>query len=75
MVERRGNKFFQDIEVPCYDVDASFRLKPASFMDFAQEIGNMAADGMTEAVELGPGKVLQGLIGRTCKDVAVSGME
>ena len=36
---------------------------------------NMAADGMTEAVELGPGKVLQGLIGRTCKDVTVSGMQ
>lgn len=46
MVERRGNKFFQDIEVPCYDVDASFRLKPASFMDFAQELGNKAADGI-----------------------------
>ena len=38
-------------------------------------VANMAADGMTEAVELGPGKVLQGLIGRTCKDVAVSGMQ
>ncbi len=38
-------------------------------------VANMAADGMTEAVELGPGKVLQGLIGRTCKDVEVSGVE
>ena len=38
-------------------------------------VANMVADGMTEAMELGPGKVLQGLIGRTCRDVAVSGME
>lgn len=46
MVRRKGNKFFQDIEVPCYDVDARFRMKPASFMDFAQELGNSAADGI-----------------------------
>lgn len=38
-------------------------------------VARMVADGMTEAVELGPGKVLQGLIGRTSKEVAVSGME
>lgn len=36
---------------------------------------NMIADGMTEAVELGPGKVLQGLIGRTSRDVKVSGLQ
>ena len=46
MVKRIGNKFFQEIEVPCYDVDARFRMKPAAFMDFAQELGNMAADGI-----------------------------
>ena len=38
-------------------------------------VANMVKDGMTEAMELGPGKVLQGLIGRTCRDVAVSGRE
>lgn len=38
-------------------------------------VANMAADGMTEAEELGPGKVLQGLIGRTCREVAVSGRQ
>lgn len=42
---------------------------------WSQIVTRMAADGMTEAVELGPGKVLQGLIGRTAKDVAVSGMQ
>jgi [acyl-carrier-protein] S-malonyltransferase len=38
-------------------------------------VANMVKDGMTEAMELGPGKVLQGLIGRTCRDVTVSGRE
>ena len=37
-VRREGYKFCQDICVPCYDTDASFYLKPASFMDMAQEI-------------------------------------
>ena len=35
----------------------------------------MKEDGMTEAVEVGPGKVLQGLIGRTYRDVTVSGRQ
>lgn len=38
-------------------------------------VKNMIADGITEAVELGPGKVLQGLIGRTSRDVKVSGLQ
>ena len=38
-------------------------------------VKNMIANGMTEAVELGPGKVLQGLIGRTSRDVKVSGLQ
>ena len=38
-------------------------------------VKNMIADGMTEAAELGPGKVLQGLIGRTSRDVKVSGLQ
>ena len=28
----------QHFVIPCYDTDVAFRLKPASFMDFAQEI-------------------------------------
>jgi hypothetical protein len=35
----------------------------------------MVADGMTEAEELGPGKVLQGLIGKTSREVALSGRQ
>ena len=42
-VRREGYKFCQDICVPCYDTDASFFLKPAAFMDMAQEIAYWAA--------------------------------
>lgn len=36
-------KFIQNIYIPCYDTDASWRLKPVSFMNYAQEAaGNHA---------------------------------
>lgn len=38
-------------------------------------VQNMVADGATEFVELGPGKVLQGLVSKIDKNVAVSGMQ
>ena len=43
VVNREGYKFSQDICVPCFYTDASFYLKPASFMDMAQEIAYWAA--------------------------------
>ena len=42
-IYREGNIFCQALTVPCYDTDAAFRLKPASFMDMAQEIAYWAA--------------------------------
>ena len=42
---------------------------------WSQIMARMVADGMTEAVEVGPGKVLQGLIGRTYRDIPVSGIQ
>lgn len=42
---------------------------------WSQIMAAMIADGMTEAVEVGPGKVLQGLIGRTYRDVTVTGKQ
>ena len=38
-------------------------------------VARMIEDGMTEAVELGPGTVLQGLIKRTSKEISLSGMQ
>lgn len=42
---------------------------------WTQSVRNMIADGATEFVELGPGKVLQGLIGKIDKSVTVSGLQ
>lgn len=35
----------------------------------------MVADGATEFVELGPGKVLQGLVSKISRDVTVAGYQ
>ena len=45
-VRREGYKFCQDICIPCYDTDARANLKPAAFMDFAQEIAYWAANDL-----------------------------
>ena len=78
---------WHEAQIPIYqDVDAKPHTNPEEIKEnlikqltapvrWSHITRNMAADGMTEAVELGPGKVLQGLIGRTCKEVAVSGMQ
>ena len=38
------NRFRQHILIPCYDTDVAQLLKPASFMDLAQEAANLHAD-------------------------------
>ena len=45
-VRQEGFKFFQDIFVPCYEVDSSCSLRATSFMDMAQEIAYWAAQGL-----------------------------
>jgi len=42
---------------------------------WTQTIKNMIADGATEFTELGPGKVLQGLISKIDKEIAVDGRQ
>lgn len=42
---------------------------------WTQTVRNMIAAGATEFVELGPGKVLQGLVAKIDRNVAVSGMQ
>lgn len=38
-------------------------------------VQNMIKDGMTEAVEVGPGRALQGMIAKTNRNVAISGIQ
>ena len=78
---------FSEPVCPIYqDVDAKPHTDPAEIkanllqqltapVRWSQIVANMVADGMTEAEELGPGKVLQGLIGKTSRDVALSGRQ
>ena len=42
---------------------------------WTQTVKNMIADGATEFIEIGPGKVLQGLVSKIDRSVAVSGMQ
>ncbi len=72
---------------PIYqDVDAKPHTDPAEIkanllqqltapVRWSHIVANMVADGMTEAEELGPGKVLQGLIGKTSREVTLSGRQ
>ena len=72
---------------PIYqNVDAKPHTDPAEIKEnlvkqltapvrWSQIMAAMVADGMTEAEEFGPGKVLQGLIGRTYRDVTVTGRQ
>ena len=37
------NRFTQNFHIPCYNTDSSWRLKPAAFMDLAQEAAGLHA--------------------------------
>ena len=73
--------------VPVYqNVDARPHTDPAEIkanliaqltapVRWTQSVQNMIADGATEFIELGPGKVLQGLVGKSDRSVATSGRQ
>ncbi len=42
---------------------------------WTQSVKNMIADGATEFIEVGPGKVLQGLVAKIDRNVATSGRQ
>lgn len=78
---------FSTPRVPVYqNVDAKPHTDPAEIkanlvaqltapVRWTQSVRNMIADGATEFVELGPGKVLQGLVAKIDPSVSVSGMQ
>lgn len=73
--------------VPVYqNVDAKPHTDPAEIkanliaqltgaVRWTQSVQNMIADGATEFIELGPGKVLQGLVAKIDRNVATSGRQ
>lgn len=78
---------FHTPRVPVYqNVDARPHTDPAEIkanlvaqltapVRWTETVRNMIADGATEFVEVGPGKVLQGLVGKIDRSVATSGRQ
>lgn len=55
------------------EIKANLIAQLTSPVRWTQEVQQMVADGATEFIECGPGKVLQGLVGKICKgNAAVS---
>ncbi|MFI3239471.1 MAG: ACP S-malonyltransferase [Bacteroidales bacterium] len=56
------------------EIKANLIAQLTAPVKWAQIVENMVADNLTEVVELGPGAVLQGLVGKIAKEVATSGL-
>ncbi len=57
------------------EIKANLLVQLTAPVRWTQSVQNMVADGATEFVELGPGKVLQGLVGKISREVSVSGKQ
>ena len=70
---------YQDVDAKPHtdpaEIKANLLQQLTAHVRWSHIVANMVADGMTEAEELGPGKVLQGLIGKTSREVALSGRQ
>ena len=70
---------YQDVDAKPHtdpeEIKANLLQQLTAPVRWSHIVANMVADGMTEAEELGPGKVLQGLISKTCGDVVLSGRQ
>ena len=70
---------YQDVDAKPHtdpeEIKANLLQQLTAPVRWSHIVANMVADGMTEAEELGPGKVLQGLIGKTSRDVVLTGRQ
>lgn len=57
------------------EIKANLIAQLTSPVRWTRSVENMIADGATNFVELGPGKVLQGLVSKINRDVTVSGIQ
>lgn len=62
---------YQNVDARAYtnpeQIKANLIAQLTSPVRWTQEVRQMVADGATEFIECGPGKVLQGLVGKICK--------
>ena len=56
-------------------IKANLIAQLTSPVNWTQSVENMIEDGASEFIELGPGKVLQGLVSKINREVATSGMQ
>lgn len=87
LAEAIANTTFSTPTCPVYqNVDAKPHTDPEEIkanliaqltapVRWTHTVQNMIADGATEFIELGPGKVLQGLVAKINREVTVSGMQ
>ena len=70
---------YQDVDAKPHtdpvEIKANLLQQLTAPVRWSHIVANMVADGMTEAEELGPGKVLQGLIGKTSREVVLTGRQ
>ena len=70
---------YQDVDAKPHtdpeEIKANLLQQLTAPVRWSHIVANMVADGMTEAEELGPGKVLQGLIAKTSRDVVLTGRQ
>lgn len=70
---------YQNVDAKPYsepeDIKANLIAQLTAPVRWTQIVQNMIADGATEFVELGPGKVLQGLIGKVSREVSATSIQ
>ncbi len=70
---------YQDVDAKPHtdpeEIKANLLQQLTAPVRWSHIVANMVADGMTEPEELGPGKVLQGLIAKTSREVVLSGRQ
>ena len=70
---------YQNVDAKPYTdpetIKANLIAQLTSAVRWTATVQNMVADGADDFTECGPGKVLQGLVGRICKGVSAHGIE
>ena len=66
---------YQNVDAAPAEIKANLVAQLTAPVRWTQSVKNMVADGATEFVEVGPGKVLQGLVAKIAPGTATSGRQ